>query len=63
MNEIVLLQLSHAYLDKVTQLLYEAEKTFDLWINNTVAGEWVHVDVPMYVIRPFKVRTVLSSAV
>lgn len=48
-------QLSHAYLDRVTQLSYDNEKTFDLWINETVANEWVHVDVPMYITRPFKV--------
>ncbi|XP_054276282.1 meprin A subunit beta-like [Macrosteles quadrilineatus] len=48
------LKLLHAYLDKVTQLTYDNEKTFDLWLNDTVANEWVHVDVPIYITRPFK---------
>lgn len=45
----------------MTQLSYDNEKTFDLWINETVANEWVHVDVPMYITRPFKVQYNLFS--
>ncbi|KAG8286147.1 hypothetical protein J6590_066715 [Homalodisca vitripennis] len=48
------IKLSHVYLDKVTQLSYDMEKTFDLWYNDTMTGEWMHVDVPMYITRPFK---------
>nr|CAD7604061.1 unnamed protein product [Timema genevievae] len=48
------LKLSQAYLDKVTQLFYNPDKTYDLWENDTETGEWIHVELPLYVTRPFK---------
>nr|CAD7406199.1 unnamed protein product [Timema cristinae] len=51
---LTLLQLSQAYLDKSTQLFYNPDMTYDLWENDTETEEWIHVELPLYVTRPFK---------
>jgi hypothetical protein len=51
-------QVWHAYLDRVTQLAYDPDKVFELWEDGNVTSSWTHVDIPLYVSRPFKVRTV-----
>nr|CAD7206506.1 unnamed protein product [Timema douglasi] len=48
------LKLSQAYLDKATQLFYNPDMTYDLWENDTETEEWIHVELPLYVTRPFK---------
>ncbi|BES97504.1 metalloendopeptidase activity [Nesidiocoris tenuis] len=55
---IAYLKLSQAYLKRVTQLDNDPETTFELWYNDTSDGQWVHVAVPLYVTRPFRVGTV-----
>jgi hypothetical protein len=49
------LKLSQAYLSSATQLFYDPETMYDLWKNETVTGQWTHMEVPLYVTRPFKV--------
>ncbi|XP_071438612.1 meprin A subunit beta-like [Hetaerina americana] len=44
----------HAYLDHVTQLAYDPDKVFELWGDGNITSSWVHVDIPLYVSRPFK---------
>ncbi|XP_039297726.1 zinc metalloproteinase nas-7 isoform X1 [Nilaparvata lugens] len=48
------IKLQHSYLQKVTQLNPDPDTTFDLWENDTVTGDWIHVEVPFYITRPFK---------
>ncbi|KAF6203726.1 hypothetical protein GE061_002060 [Apolygus lucorum] len=53
-DTIAFLKLSQSYLDKVTQLDNDPETTFELWYNDTSEGQWVHIAVPLYVTRPFR---------
>ncbi|XP_014252232.2 meprin A subunit beta-like [Cimex lectularius] len=48
------LKLSQAFLERVTQLNNDPETTFELWSNDTNSGNWIHVEIPLYVTRPFK---------
>ncbi|XP_034243672.1 meprin A subunit beta-like isoform X2 [Thrips palmi] len=46
--------LDQAYLKKVTQLNHDESTTFELWSNDTSSNEWIHMEIPLYVTRPFK---------
>ncbi|KDR18474.1 hypothetical protein L798_07478 [Zootermopsis nevadensis] len=48
------IKLSQAYLSSSTQLFYDPETMYELWGNETVTGKWNHVEVSLYVTRPFK---------
>ncbi|RZF33662.1 hypothetical protein LSTR_LSTR007040 [Laodelphax striatellus] len=48
------IKLSQMFLDRVTQTSFDVEDLKDIWFNDTVDSEWVHIDVPLYVTRPFK---------
>ncbi|KAK3930404.1 Meprin A subunit beta [Frankliniella fusca] len=48
------LVLEQAYLKKSTQLNHDATTTFQLWSNNTSTNEWIHMEIPLYVTRSFK---------
>jgi hypothetical protein len=50
------LRLSQAYLSSPIQLFYDPDTMYELWENETVTGQWNHVEVSLYVTRPFKVR-------
>lgn len=56
------LKLSQAYLSSPTQLFYDPETMYELWGNETITGQWSHVEVPLYVTRPFKVRYLASHS-
>ncbi|PSN40091.1 hypothetical protein C0J52_13739 [Blattella germanica] len=49
------LKLTQAYLSSPTQIFFDPDNLYDLWENDTVAGQWLHVEVPVYVTRPFKI--------
>ena len=51
------LKLSQAYLTNPTQLFYDPDNSYDLWENDTVTDQWLHVEVSLYVTRPFKVSS------
>ncbi|XP_039298909.1 meprin A subunit beta isoform X2 [Nilaparvata lugens] len=48
------IKLSQIFLEHVTQTSFDVEDLKDIWFNDTVDSEWVHIDVPLYVTRPFK---------
>ncbi|XP_026282965.2 meprin A subunit beta-like, partial [Frankliniella occidentalis] len=48
------LVLDQAYLKKSTQLNHDAATTFQLWSNNTSTNEWIHMEIPLFVTRSFK---------
>ncbi|XP_069687581.1 meprin A subunit beta-like [Periplaneta americana] len=48
------LALSQAFLNAPTQLFYDPDAAFEVWENSTSTGHWMHVQVPIYVTRPFK---------
>jgi hypothetical protein len=50
------LTLSQAYLSSPTQLFYDPETMYELWEDSTATGQWTHMEVMLYVTRPFKVR-------
>ncbi|KAL1115443.1 hypothetical protein AAG570_007473 [Ranatra chinensis] len=53
------LKLSCAYLDRVTRLDEDPDMMFEIWMNNETSPmddpKWTHVQVPIYVTRPFRV--------
>lgn len=55
-DDNAVLILRQSYLQKVTQLLFVPEDTFDIWESDAnFTGQWVFVELPLYVSRPFKV--------
>ncbi|XP_046384884.1 meprin A subunit beta-like [Ischnura elegans] len=38
----------------MTQLAYDPDKVFELWEDGNATTSWTHVDIPLYVSRPFK---------
>ena len=57
---IMELKLAQAFLPSPTHLFYDLDNLNDLWGNDTVTDKWVHVEVSLYVTKPFKVSHFIS---